>query len=98
MFKEHFEKLALGNESADVSGTNGELNNIPPDEMLNRPFTPQEITEAFVKVKYKKSGGSDKKLNKFPKHSRHEFAPYNTRIFNLILELERNSAHLQKQR
>ena len=29
IFKEHFEKLVLGNESGDVSDTNGEISNIP---------------------------------------------------------------------
>ena len=40
IFKEHFEKLALGNKRGDISDTNGELSNIPPNEILNRPFTP----------------------------------------------------------
>ena len=86
IFKEHFEKLALGNESGDACETNGELNNIPPDEILNRPFTPQEGVEAISKLKNNKSGGSDQIINEFLKHSRHEFAPCYTRIFNLILE------------
>ena len=86
IFKEHFEKLALGNKRGDVSDTNGELSNIPPNEILNRPFTPQEIMEALAKLKNNKSGGSDQIINEFLKHSRHEFAPYYTRIFNLILE------------
>ena len=30
IFKEHFEKLTLGNENVDVSDTNNELNIIPP--------------------------------------------------------------------
>ena len=86
IFEEHFEKPALGNESGDVSDTYSELNNIPPNEILNRPFTPQEIMEALAKLKNNKSGGSDKKINEFLKHSRYEFASYYTRIFNLILE------------
>ena len=85
IFKEHFEELALGNESGDACETNGELNNIPPNEILNRPFTPQEIVEAISKLKNNKSGGSDQIINEFLKHSRHEFAPCYTRIFNLIL-------------
>ena len=75
-----------GNESGDACETNGELNNIPPNEILNRPFTPQEIVEAISKLKNNKSGGSDQIINEFLKHSRHEFAPCYTRIFNLILE------------
>ena len=90
IFKEHFEKLALGNESGDVSNTNSELSNIPPNKILNRPFTPQDIMEALAKLKKKKSGGSDQIINEFLKHSRHEFASYYTRIFNSILE----SGHL----
>ena len=84
IFKEHFEKLALGNERVDLSDTNGELSSIPPNEILNRPFTPLEIMGALAKLK--KSGGSDQIINEFLKHSRHELAPYYTRIFNLILE------------
>ena len=42
--------------------------------------------EALAKLKNNKSGGSDQIINEFLKHSRHEFAPYYTRIFNLILE------------
>ena len=56
IFKEHFEKLALGNKRGVVSDTNGELSNIPPNEILNRPFTTQEIMEALAKLK-KKIGG-----------------------------------------
>ena len=56
LFKEHFEKLALGNESVNVSDTTGELNNMPPDTMLNRPFTHQEIAEAIAKLKKIKQG------------------------------------------
>ena len=59
IFKEHFEKLALGNERGDVSDTNGELSNIPPNEILNRPFTPKKIMEALAKLKNNKSRGSD---------------------------------------
>ena len=58
IFKEHFEKLALGNESGDACETNGELNNIPPNEILNRPFTPQEIVEAISKLKKTINRGS----------------------------------------
>ena len=86
IFKELFERLALGNERGDVSDTNGELSDIPPNEILNGPFTPQEIMETLEKLENNKSGGSDQIINEFLKHSRHEFAPYYTRIFNLILE------------
>ena len=57
IFEKHFEKPALRNESRDVSDTYGELNNIPPNEILNRSFTPQEIMEALAKLKNNKSGG-----------------------------------------
>ena len=50
IFKEHFEKLARGNESGDACKMNIELNNIPPKEILNRPFTPKEIVEAISKL------------------------------------------------
>ena len=50
LFKEHFKKLALGNEGVNVSNTTGELHNMPPDTMLNRPFTHQEIAEAITKL------------------------------------------------
>ena len=58
-------------------------------EIINRPFTPREIMEASSKLENNKSeggGGSDQIINEFPKHSRHEFALYYTRIINLTLE------------
>ena len=76
IFKEHFEKLALGNERGDAYETSDELNNIPPNEILNRPFTPREIVEVISKLKNHKTGGSDLIINEFLKHSRHEFSTY----------------------
>ena len=70
LFKEHFEKHALGNEGVNVSNTTGELHNMPPDTMLNRPFTHQEIAEDITKLKNNKAGGSDQIINDFFKHSR----------------------------
>ena len=86
LFKEHFEKLALGNESVNVSNTTDELHNMPQDTMLNRPFTHQEIAEAITKLKNNKAGGSDQIINKFLKHSQNEFVQYYTKFLNLILE------------
>ena len=63
----------LGNESVNVSDTTGELHNMPPDTMLNRSFTHQEITEAITKLKNNKAGGSDQIINEFLKHSRNKF-------------------------
>ena len=52
LFEEHFEKLALGNESVNVSNTTGELNNMPPDTKLNRLFTHQEqAVQSYNQVK-----------------------------------------------
>ena len=73
LFKEHFEKLALGNEGVNVSKTTGDPLNMPPDTMLNSPFTQQEIAEAIAKLKNNKAGGSDQIINEFLKHSRNEF-------------------------
>ena len=85
LFKEHFEKLTLGNESVNVSNTTSELHNMPPDTMLNRPFTHQEIAEAITKLKNNKAGGSDDQIiNEFLKHSRNELVQYYTKFFNLI--------------
>ena len=79
IFKEHFDKLAIGNKSVDVSDTNDELNNIPPNKILNTPFTPHGIMEAKLKKNHKSGGGGlDQIINEFLKHSRHEFAPYYT--------------------
>ena len=86
LFKEHFEKLALGNEGVNVSKTTGDLLNMSPDTMLNRPFTQQEIAEAITKLKHNKAGGSDQIINEFLKHSRNEFVQYYTIFLNLILE------------
>ena len=94
LFKEHFEKLALGNEGVNVSKTTGDLLNMPPDTMLNRPFTHQEIAEAITKLKNNKAGGSDKIINEFLKHSRNEFVQYYTKLSNLILE----SGHMPADR
>ena len=49
---------------------------MPPDTMLNRPFTHQEIAEAMTKLKNNKAGGSDQIINEFVKHSRNEFVQY----------------------
>ena len=81
LFKEHFEKLALGNKGVNVSNTTGELHNMPPDTMLNRHFTHQEIAEAITKLKNNKAGGSDQIINEFLKHSRNEFVQYYTKFF-----------------
>ena len=54
------------------------LTSYPPNEILNTPFTPQEIIEALAKLEKKKIGGSDLIKNKFLKNSRHKFAPYYT--------------------
>ena len=86
LFQKHFEKLALGNKSVNVSNTTGELHNMPPDTMLNRPFTHQEIAGAITKLTNNKAGGSDQIINEFLKHSRNEFVQYYTKFFNLILE------------
>ena len=51
IFKEHFDKLAIENKTVDVSDTNDELNNMPPNKILNTPFTPQGIMEALAKLK-----------------------------------------------
>ena len=59
---------------------------MPPDTMLNRPFTHQEISEAITKLKNTKAGGSDQIINEFLKHSRNEFVQYYTIVCNLILE------------
>ena len=59
---------------------------MPPDTMLNRPFTHQEIAEAITKLKNNKTGGSDQIINSFLKHSRNEFVKYYTKFLNLILE------------
>ena len=59
---------------------------MPPDTMLNRPFTHQEIAAAIPKLKNVKAGGSDQLINEFLKHSRNEFVQYYTKLFNLILE------------
>ena len=83
LFKEHLEKLALGNESVNVSDTTGEFNNMPPDTMLNRPFTHQEIAEAITKLKNIKAGGLDQIINEFLKHSRKDFVQYYTKFLNL---------------
>ena len=77
-FKEHFDKLAIGYKSVDVSDTNDELNNIPPNNILNTPITPQGIMEAKLKKTINRGGGLDQIINEFLKHSRHEFAPYYT--------------------
>ena len=86
LFKEHFEKLALGNEGVNVSKTTGDPLNMPPDTMLNRPFTQQEIAGAITKLKNNKAGCSDQIINEFLKHSRNEFVQYYTKFLNLILE------------
>ena len=86
LFKEHFEKLVLGNEGVNVGNITGDLHNMPPDTMLNRPFTHQEIAEAITKLKNNKAGGSDQIINAFLKHSRNEFVQYYTTLFNLILK------------
>ena len=86
LFEEHFEKLVLENESVNVSNTTGELQNMPPDTMLSRPFTHQEIAAAITKLKNYEAGGSDQIINEFLKHSRNEFVQYYTKLFNLILE------------
>ena len=57
--KEHFEKLALGNKRSNVSDTNCELSNIPPDKILNRPFSHQEIAAAITKQKIINEGDID---------------------------------------
>ena len=54
---------------------------MPPDTMLNRPFTHQEISEAITKLKNNKAGGSDQIINEFLKHSRNEFVQYYTIFF-----------------
>ena len=59
---------------------------MPPDIMLNRPFTHQEIAEAITELKKNKAGGSDQIINEFLKHSRNEFVQYYTKLFDLILE------------
>ena len=59
---------------------------MPPDTMLNRPFTHQEIAETIPKLKNNKAGGSDQIRNEFLKHSRNEFVQYYTKFLNLILE------------
>ena len=59
---------------------------MPPDTMLNRPFTHQEIAGAITKLKNNKAGSSDQIINEFIKHSRNELVKYYTKFFILILE------------
>ena len=65
---------------------------MPPDTMLNRLFTHQEMAEAITKLKNNKAGGLDQIINEFLKHSRSEFVQYYTKFFNLILESGHMSA------
>ena len=83
-FKDHYEKLASGTENTVHNDTNGELNNKPPDELLNRPFTPLEITKAINKLKNNKAGGADQIINEFIENSSQDFVPIYTQLFNLI--------------
>ena len=60
---------------------------MPPDTMLNRPFTHQEIAEAITKLTNNKAGGSDQMINEFLEHSRNEFVQYYSKLYKPNLRI-----------
>ena len=82
-FQEHFENLASGTE--DRADPAEEPLVIDTDQILNQPFTNQEIFKAIKHLKNNKAAGHDQIINEFMKSSPDKVIPIYTRLFNVVL-------------
>ena len=84
-FKNHFQLLNSGveiSEDEELKLKNG--SNI--NDMLDMPFTKEEILECIGKLKNNKACGDDQILNEFLKSTSHILIDVYVKLFNLILD------------
>ena len=86
-FKEHFTKLAVEAEDADISEINSDNDFSELDtSTLNQPFCEEEIRKFVKNLKNNKAAGIDGILNEYIKCSIDLMVPLYTKLFNKVLD------------